>query len=212
MLKGINPVFVTVVVATMITVITILFISGRQKKGIAAILGTIIGVIISGGVAFAIGGSVHLTGLSSEEAVMLMYLPQEIEFNFHGLLFAGILLGALGAVMDVSMSIASAIEELHNANPNLSRFRLYTSGMNVGRDVMGTMTNTLILAYTGSALPLLLLLMAHDSPMNRMLNLDIIVTEIIRSLAGSIGIVLTIPITAIIAVVFIKKSDMNKDI
>jgi len=203
-LKGYNPIIVTVVVATTITVVTILFISGKEKKGMAAMGGTILGVMISGGLAFAIGAKVHLTGLSSEEAIMLMYIPQGIQFDYRGLLFSGILLGALGAVMDVSMSIASSIEELNRVNNELSWQRLYMSGMSVGRDIMGTMTNTLILAYTGSSMPLLLLLMAYDTPMNKMMNLDMIATEIIRSLAGSIGIVLTIPITAALAVLLLK--------
>jgi len=204
LLKGYDPILITIVVATIITVVTILFISGKEKKGIAAMAGTILGVMISGGLAFAIGAKVHLTGLSNEEAVMLMYIPQGIEFNFRGLLFSGILLGALGAVMDVSMSIASAVEELNRVNSEMSWQRLYMSGMSVGRDIMGTMSNTLILAYTGSSLPLLLLLMAYDSPMNKMMNMDMIATEIIRSLAGSIGIVLTIPITAAVAVLLLK--------
>lgn len=204
LLKGINPILVTIIAATFITIVTILFISGKEKKGIAAMIGTILGVMISGGLAFAIGAHVNLTGLSSEEAVMLMYIPQGIQFNFRGLLFAGILLGSLGAVMDVSMSIASSIEELHRVNSELSWQRLYLSGMSVGRDIMGTMSNTLILAYTGSSMPLLLLMMAYDSPMNKMMNMDMIATEIIRSLAGSIGIVLTIPITAAVAVLLLK--------
>jgi len=207
-LKGMNPIWVTVLVATLITIITMFFISGFKKKTLAAILGTMLGVIIAGTLAFYVGAKVRLTGLSSEEAAMLMYIPQGITFNFRNLLFSGILLGALGAVMDVSMSIASAIDEMHVLNPTISWKRLFLSGMSVGRDIMGTMSNTLILAYTGSTIPLLLLFMAYDTPFIKMVNLDIIATEIIRSLAGSIGLVLTIPITATIAVLLLK--DTNK--
>lgn len=208
LLAGYNPVLVTIVVASLITVITMVFISGFRKKTLAAILGTMLGVIIAGGISFYIGAKVKLTGLSSEEAGMLMFIPQGIEFNFQYLLFSGILLGALGAVMDVSMSIASAIDEMHSLNPLLPWKKLYVSGMTVGKDIMGTMSNTLILAYTGSTMPLLLLFMAYDTPLVKMINLDVIATEIIRSLAGSIGLVLTIPITATIAVLLLK--DTNK--
>ncbi len=145
-----------------------------------------------------------MTGMSTEEASMLLYIPQGIQFDFKALLFSGILLGALGAVMDVAMSIASSIEEVYKANKELSRGELFSAGMEVGKDVMGTMSNTLILAYTGSSIPLLLLFMAYDTPLVRMLNLDIIATEIVRSLAGSIGLILTIPLTAVVTVLLLK--------
>ena len=107
--------------------------------------------------------------------------------------------------MDVGMSIASSIEEIHNANKNLTKKELFNAGMNVGKDIMGTMTNTLILAYTGSSIPLLLLFMGYETSMIKIMNLDIIATEIVRSLSGSIGLVLTIPLTALIATALIKR-------
>lgn len=203
-LAGMSPVPITVFSCVVITVVTILLVSGLRKKSIAAIMGTISGVLIAGGIAYFIGQHVKMTGMSTEEATMLLYIPQGIEFDFKALLFSGILLGALGAVMDVAMSIASSIEEVYKANKELTRGQLFTAGMEVGKDVMGTMSNTLILAYTGSSIPLLLLFMAYDTPAVRMLNLDIIATEIVRSLAGSIGLILTIPLTAVITVLLLK--------
>lgn len=209
LLRGYNAIIVTVVVAIFITIITISVISGFTKKSLAAILGTIIGVIIAGGLTIYISSKVKLTGLSNEEAVMLLAVSGG-SFNFKHLLFSGILLGALGAVMDVSMSIASSIEELHNVNEGLSPRKLFNSGMRVGRDIMGTMSNTLILAYTGSMLPLLLLFMSTGDSWTRVINLDIIATEVIRAIAGSVGLVMTIPITATIAVILIKNKEMDK--
>ncbi len=203
-LNGMNPVPVTIASCILITIITILLVSGVKKKSIAAILGTISGVLIAGGIAYIIGTRVKMTGMSSEEATMLLYIPQGIAFDFKALLFSGILLGALGAVMDVAMSIASSIEEVYKANRDLTRGQLFSAGMEVGKDVMGTMSNTLILAYTGSSIPLLLLFMAYDTPAVRMFNLDIIATEIVRSLAGSIGLILTIPFTAVVTVLMLK--------
>lgn len=203
-LKGYNPIILTVCVAILIAVVTILFVSGFNKKSVAAIVGTMLGVVIAGVLAFVVGSKVKLTGLSTEEAAMLLYIPQDVKFNFKELLFSGILLGSLGAVMDVAMSIASSVEEIHKADPNRSMSKLFNSGMEVGKDIMGTMSNTLILAYTGSSIPLLLIFMSYDVPMLKMINLDVIATEIIRSLAGSIGLVLTIPLTAMIAVILIK--------
>jgi len=103
-----------------------------------------------------------------------------------------------------------SIEEIHNANQDLTKKELFDAGMNVGKDIMGTMTNTLILAYTGSSIPLLLLFMAYETSMIKIINLDIIATEIVRSLSGSIGLVLTIPLTALISTVLIKEENPNK--
>ncbi|WIF94824.1 YibE/F family protein [Caminicella sporogenes] len=206
MLKGYNPIILTVLISTFITVISIFIISGIGRKSISAILGTISGVVIAGILAFIIGGRVKLTGLSAEEAAMLLYIPQNVKFNFQYLLFSGILLGALGAVMDVSMSIASSIEEINKINRNMTVKELFLSGMNIGKDIMGTMANTLILAYTGSSIPLILLFMAYDTSLLKIINLDIVATEIIRSLSGSIGLISTIPITAITAAFLMKKN------
>ncbi|SKC79743.1 YibE/F family protein [Maledivibacter halophilus] len=204
-LKGFNPVIITVIISSIITIVTMVIISGISKKTLAAILGTVSGVLIAGVLAFIIGAKVRLTGLSSEEAVMLTYIPQDVNFNFRDLLFSGILLGTLGAVMDVSMSIASSIEEINKANKNLSMKELLLSAMNVGKDIMGTMSNTLILAYTGSTVPLMLLFMAYETSLIRIINMDIIATEIIRSLAGSIGLILAIPITGVIGAMLVKR-------
>lgn len=209
MLRGYSPVIITVIISVAITVLTIILISGFTKKSLAAIVGTVTGVLIAGILAFVIGTRVKLTGLTSEEAVMLLYIPQNIKFNFKDLLFSGILLGALGAVMDVCMSIASSIEEINRVNSDLTMKELFFSGMNVGRDIMGTMSNTLILAYTGSAVPLMLLFMSYETSFFRIVNLDIVATEIVRSISGSIGLILSIPITAIVSAMLIKRK--NKD-
>ena len=203
LIKGHNAILVTVVVAIFITIITVTVISGLSKKSLAAILGTTVGVVIAGSLAIFVSIQVNITGMSMEESVMLLTVYGE-GLNFQNLLFASILIGALGAIMDVAMSIASSIDELHNVNGRLTSKELFDSGMRVGRDIMGTMANTLILAYTGSSLALILLFMSVNDSILRTMNLDVIATEIIRSLAGSIGLVATIPITALIAVYLIK--------
>jgi len=196
LLAGRSPIALSVLVAAGATTITLVAVSGFRAKTLAAIIGTTGGVVTAGVLARYVGTLAQLTGYSAEEAQMLLYIPQGIQFDFRGLLFAGMLIGALGAVMDVGMSVASAIDEIWRANPALSAQRLFRSGMNVGRDVMGTMSNTLVLAYTGGAIPLLLLFMAYDLPLARVLNLDLVATEVVRALTGSIGLVLAIPITA----------------
>jgi uncharacterized membrane protein len=205
MLKGWNPILVSVITAVVVTIITMVLVAGLNHKTISAIMGTSFGVIIAGIIAFYVGNKASLSGLSAEEATMLMYIPQGIEFNFRQLLFAGIIMGSLGAAMDIGISIASSIEEIHKANPRLSRGRLFRSGMNVGKDVMGTMVNTLILAYTGTSIPMLLLFMAYETELSKVFNLDVIATEVVRSLSGSIGLILTIPITALFASYYSKE-------
>lgn len=210
-LKGINPILASVITAVFVTVITIFLVGGINNKTIAAIMGTSFGVISAGIIAYIFSNTAHLTGLSAEESMMLLYIPQGIQFNFRHLLFAGIIMGALGAAMDVGISISSSIHEIHNANPELSKIRLFKSGMNVGRDIMGTMINTLILAYVGTSIPILLVFMAYNTELNKVFNLDIIATEVVRSLSGSIGLILTIPITALIASNLIKGNKSVKD-
>jgi len=156
-------------------------------------------VLVAGGIAFFVGSLASLTGLGDEEAQMLMYIPQQVNFDFKGILFAGIIIGALGAVMDVGMSIASSMREVEAAKPEITTKDLIRSGMNVGRDIMGTMSNTLILAYTGGSLQLMLLFMAHDFSLTEVINWDMIASEVVRALAGSIGLIFTIPLTAMVA-------------
>ena len=205
-IKGSNPILLSIIVGTVITILTILIISGFNRKSTCAIIGTIAGVVIAASLALVMSKLSNLTGLSSMEAQMLVY---NTNFDFKGILFASILLGTLGAVMDVCMSIASAINELIIANHDLTPMDLFKSGMNIGRDVMGTMANTLILAYIGSSMFLMLVFLVNDVRYLDIINLDLIATEIVRALTGTIGIVAALPITAIISAYVEKGASMN---
>lgn len=198
-LAGYSPVLVSVLVSIGVIAITLIIIGGIKRKTLSAIIGTSSGVIVAGILTLIIGSMAKLTGLGTEEAQMLMFIPQGIDFDFRGILFSGIILGALGAVMDVSMSIASSMHEIHMLNPNISKKDLIKAGMNVGKDIMGTMSNTLILAYTGGSLQLMLLFLAYDIPLIEIINRDMIASEVVRALAGSIGLICTIPLTALVA-------------
>jgi uncharacterized membrane protein len=212
LLRGYDPVILTVAVAIVVAIINIIIIAGWSRKSFASIGGTIGGLIIAGIIALVIGKAAHLTGFGNEESAMLLYLPQNIKLNIQGLLFAGIIIGALGAVMDVSMSVASAIEEVRQANPNLTVPELIRSGMNVGRDITGIMANTLILAYTGSSISLLLMFMAYRDTMTLIMNLDVIASEIVRALSGSIGMIIVVPLTATVAgLLFGKQPPSTKE-
>lgn len=199
LLRGANPILLSVAVSALATIFTILLVGGVNRKSAAAILGTLGGVSVAGILAIVVGGATHASGLSGQEAQMLMFIPQAISFDFRALFMASIIIGALGAVMDIGMSIASAMTEIRHADPALSRRALFWSGMNVGRDIMGTMANTLILAYTGGSLALLLLVTAHEVEFIELINMDYIASEVLRALAGSIGLVAAIPVTALAA-------------
>ena len=197
-LWGVNPLLTSVLLAGVVSLISFRLIGGRTVKSLSAAIGTLFGVAIAGILAFFVGKMIHLTGLSSEEARILLY-SMDLKINYQGLLFGSILIGALGAVMDIGMSIASAVDEICKVHPEANFNNLFKAGMNVGRDVMGTMSNTLILAYTGSALPLLLLLVANNVSFSKIINTEMIAVEVVRALAGSIGLVLCIPITAVVS-------------
>ncbi|SES63513.1 Uncharacterized membrane protein [Natronincola peptidivorans] len=208
-LGGYPPILITIIVASIIVTATVVIISGFNKKALAAIIGTIGGVVIAGMLAWIMTQATRLTGLSGDESQMLMYIPQRTNFDFTGLLFAGMIIGAVGAVLDVGMSIASAIDEVRNANPAIKTKDLIKSGLNVGKDIMGTMANTLILAYTGASMSLLLVLVAYEIPFARVVNMDAMATEIVRVLAGSIGLIYAIPITAIVAGMLYQKPNLT---
>ena len=198
-LKGYNPIFISSGLAIAITIITLLIISGINRKTLSTIIGTSTGILIGGILALIFGKLANLTGLSSEEARMLAFIPQNISFDYRGILFAGIILASLGAVMDVSMSISSSMLEIVKADPTIKKNDLVSAGMNIGRDIMGTMSNTLILVYIGSALPLMLLFLAYDISFIELINKDMIASEIIRALSGSIGLIIAIPISVLIS-------------
>lgn len=201
-LKGYSPALLSILICIGVIIVTLILISGLNKKTLSSIIGTSGGVLVAGIITLIVSSLADLTGLASQEAQMLMFIPQKIEFNFQGILFAGIILGALGAVMDISMSIASSMNEINLANPEMTSKDLFKAGMNVGRDVMGTMSNTLILAYAGGSLHLMLLFTAYDLPLIDIINRDIVASEILRALAGSIGLIFAIPITALVSSTF----------
>lgn len=204
--NGANAMLVTILVSILVTCITFFIVSGFKKKTWAAIIGTICGILTATLFACIFGDIMNLTGIN-EDSRMIMTLENKNMFDFRNLMFAGIVIGALGACMDVGMSIASALSEMKEEIPDISVKRLIKAGMNIGKDVMGTMTNTLILAYVGSAMTSILLFMGFDFEMYDILNQEMIAEEILRAIAGSMGLVCTIPLTAIVSAFIMGKKD-----
>lgn len=194
-LNNYPPIPSAIVVALVSTFITMVFVGGVNLKSLAASLGTVLSVLAAGIIAMLAIHFAVLNGFHDQESTIL--LMERPELNFTSILAAAVIIGALGAVMDVGMSIASSIYELKSVNNSLTPTELFKSGMNVGRDMMGTMANTLILAYVGGAFSLILL--AAHAPVLKLINLGSVATEIVAALAGSIGIVVCVPVTAAIA-------------
>ena len=197
-LKGYAPITISILCTIMIILISFILIAGFTKKSYVAILGTICGTIAAGILANIFTKLCAITGLASEEVGFLVR-EVGVAIDFRGLYLSGVIIGAIGVVMDVAMTITSVIFELRKKSSNTTFWGLMHSGLEVGKDVMATMVNTLILAYVGGSMPLFLMLHYYNLPVGQMLSKEIVATEVIRSLSGSIGLILTIPITSFIA-------------
>ena len=212
---GKSPIVMSIITSTVVIVLTLIIIGGFNKKVLTAALGTLGGVITAGIFACIFSYLTKLSG-ACEDAVQLSINASNITFNFRELIFAGIIISALGACMDVGMSIASSLDEIKLKTPDITGKELFKSGMNIGKDVIGTMCNTLILAYVGGALTLIILFMVCDFNLIQILNKETIAEEIISAVAGSAGVLYTVPITAFIYSflnrdkVIYKKTSENK--
>jgi len=202
--KGKNPVLATTLTCAIIASSSLLIIVGPKRKTYSAILGTISGVIIASIIVIYAQERLHFSGLENAIAVDIIEATGEQLFDFKKLLLAGMLMGVLGVAMDGAIEVASSMEEIRRANPRIETAKLIGAGMTVGTDVLGTMVNTLLFAYFGLRLLLMLTVMSPDtelfvSPLGELLSVGVISAEIVRLLAGTIGVVITIPITALIS-------------
>lgn len=199
-LHGVNPVVSAVVVGILSTIITIYLVGGFNSKSSAAIIGTGLSLIFAGGMSLAAIWMARLTGFAGEESMFLYSTRPDLSFK--GILAASMIIAALGALMDTGVSIASSVNEIYETDKKLTVNQLFKSGMNIGKDIIGTMSNTLILVYLGSALPLVLL--SNNIDLQKFFNLNQVATEILSALIGSISILACVPLTAIIAAYLIK--------
>lgn len=210
-LRGYWAIGLSIVISAVAIAITLFIISGKHKKTGVAILGTISGVVVAGILAIVFGSMGKLTGLAGESAISLAYIPQFRWLNYQGILFGTIIIGSIGAIMDVALSIASSMWEIWELNPNIDAKTLMKSGMNIGRDIMGSMSNTLILAYVGTSLHLIILFMVYNISLSEIMNYDSVSSEILRAMAGSIGLMFTIPATVwFAAMVYLRQRKKKK--
>lgn len=209
-LKGYSPLLVTIMLILICNLVTFFLIDGVQIKTVVAAVGSMCGVLAGAGFAVLAQHFMSVTTYQMDEAESLLLITSTTDLNMKNLFLCGILIACMGAVMDVSMSIASSIAELHTVNPQLTRWELFRSGMNIGKDAMGTMSNTLILAFAGNSLNMMVMIYSYGIGFQQLMNTDFIAIEIIRSIAGSIGIICTVPFVALIAsTVFAKSHSTN---
>lgn len=199
LIRGLPIIAVTVIIIAITSAGALILLNGLSQKTACAIAGCIIGVVTAGVVAAIVGYITPMNGFNMPEAENLILYGAEKGLKISGLLVCGVLISALGAVMDVALGIASSVNELKAQNPAAGVRELFRSGMNIGRDAMGTMANTLILAFAGSSLNMLILVQTYDIPFRQLINTDYICIEIIQSIAGAAGILLTVPIVAFIS-------------
>lgn len=197
--QGFSPILASVLMVVITTCANLFLIHGWNSKSLSAVIGTTLGVSIAGIVSGMAGSLAHITGLNTEEAETLIVIARNTHMQVKDLLFAGILIASLGAIVDVSISVASSIHEVYTVNRSLGKKALFHSGMTIGRDMMGTMSDTLILAFTGSSLQSLILIYSYRVPFNQLANMEMVGIEVVQGLSGSIAVVLAVPIVAFIS-------------
>lgn len=204
--SGYSPIFMSIVCAILSTAVTLLLLNGQSHKTLAAVLATTLGVCFSLLFFMIMSKLTHIDGFSASEAEGLILIQQSTGLQIKEVLFAGVLISSLGAIMDVGMSIVSALYELHYHKPELGRAELFHSGIEIGKDMIGTMTNTLILAFTGSAFVTLLVFVSYQVQLNQLLNSNYLSIEIAQGVCGTFGIVATVPIASLITACILGKS------
>ncbi len=203
LLNGWNPLFASFLVASGILFVAIFFTHGFNRESAVAYIGTMIAVLITGLFALFAVSMTSLSGFTGEETTYLN-LGTGGTLDFTGLLLGAIIIGVLGVLDDIAVTQAAVVSELYDSNPEISKKEVYSRALRIGREHVGALVNTLVLAYTGASLPILLYFRLSDMSFDSVVNLEIFATEIVRAIVGSIGLILTVPIVTILASIYLK--------
>ena len=208
---GTHAVLVVTLTSGMVAFVSLVFVIGPSRKTFSAVLGTMGGILVSGMIVMFAQKYLHFSGLENAMSADIVEAMRTPPFDFSQLLVAGMLMGVLGVAVDGAIEVSSSMEEIRRANPNMPTWRLIASGMNVGTDILGTMVNTLVFAYLGARLLLVLAVSAPNvdlfqSPPVELLSVGVVAAEIVRLLAGTLGLVLAIPMTAMVAAFWHSKA------
>lgn len=201
-INGGDPVFNAIVGSSLIVPVTFYLSHGINHKTHIAIVSTIFTLVVIGLLSALFIDLAHLTGYAQEEAIFLSGMG---DFNMRGILLAGIIIGALGILDDITISQSSVVSELRATDPKMPPKKLYQRAINVGRDHIASLVNTLVLVYAGASLPLLLLFTESGRPFLEIINIEMVADEIVRTLVGSVGLILAVPLTTFIAVFMANK-------
>jgi uncharacterized membrane protein len=205
-LTGTDPVMITVLGSAVILLVNLHLTHGFNKQTFSAYLSTLIGLLLAWGFSAAFVSIANLSGLASDESALLFLTIDTISLP-SGLLLAGFILGAVGVLDDIAITQTETVAELHSANPKMKTKELYTKAMNVGRHHIASVVNTLVLAYAGVALPVFLLFALRDDiGFMRLLNEEVIAVELMRTLSGTIALILLVPISTYMATRLFKKN------
>ncbi len=203
-LSGHDPVLISIIGALCIIPVTFTLSHGWNRKTLIAVAGTVIALIVTGVLASIFVESSKLSGFSSDEAGFLQVAKGGL-LNIKGLLLAGIIIGALGILDDITVSQSAIVFQLNKTSPGLKMKELYDKAMEIGTDHIASVVNTLVLVYTGAAMPLFLLFIDNPKPFGEIINYEIVAEEIVRTLVASIGLILAVPITTFLAAYFVSK-------
>mgnify|MGYP002409945776 CR=1 FL=1 len=196
-ISGYNIYLSSIIVCVFITFMTLLIVQGPNKKAVAAGLGCIGGLLVVSLITVGMSEILKISGLIDQDSYFLLTLDTAEPVNLKAIVFAAITIGAMGAILDIAVDIAAALSEVHRHASERSLGQTIKSGITIGQDIVGSMANTLILAYIGSSLSLILLLLIHSGSPADLLNSELIIVEVLQALAGSIGILFTIPLTSV---------------
>lgn len=208
--NGMDPVLAVAVFGSATIIVTLLMVHGPSASSLAAGCGAVGGVLVAALIAYFMKSILWITGTLDEESISLLYTDNGSKLDISAILFAAIVIGSLGGTIDVSVSIASSLEELkEKMGDNIKGWELVRSGMSIGCDIMGASLNTMILAYVGSSLQLLMLFSAYNITLKEIINNEMITVELLRSLAGCFGLLMSVPITSLVAALVTSKGDMG---
>lgn len=205
-LSGRNIYVSSIIICVYAIVTTIFVINGVNRKSAAAVAGCLGGVFAAGILTFIMSRIMELTGITQTESRVLLNLFYDNPIDLNAVIFAGIIIGAVGAIMDIAVSISSALWELKTQMPQSTFKEIFTSGITIGKDIMGSSINTLVLAYIGSSLTMVLFFFSHSHSLMRILNRELVLVEFLQAIIGGFGIFLAMPLTALIcAAFFVRK-------
>ena len=207
-MNGHNTYLTVVITSIYIIFMSSILINGVSKKTVAMITGCLSGTVLAAILTALMSNILHLTGFLDEDSFYLVSINMKKPMDLTAIVFAAIVIGAMGAIMDVSMDIATSLSEVSAHASDLTFGKLFKSGISIGRDIMGTMSNTLILAYIGSSLTSVMLLLTYSNSAMHLINREVVIVELLQAMIGSLAVMLTIPLTIVACcLLYIKKTD-----